>query len=174
MRGLTPTDTFIDLTIGPDGAAYMAAGSNLYTLNLATGAASLVGASPAPPSSSTLAIDRNGVMYAHDIGADTLLTVNTATGATTTVGPHGLAANFAQGMDVDFATNTLYATIYTGAGTGQFVSWNTTTGAVTTIVDTGAAGWNAEIEMAVRSPVPAPGAAGLLGLAGLLAIRRRR
>lgn len=166
------TDTFIDLTIGPDGSAYMAAGSNLYSMNLATGAASLIGPFTGANLVVDLAIDRFGTMYAHDIGTDTLLTVDTTTGAVTTIGPHGLAANFAQGMDVDWSTNTLYATIYTGGGTGQFVSWDTTTGAVTTILDT--TPWNMEMEMTVRSPIPAPASAGLLGALGLLAIRRRR
>lgn len=166
------TDTFIDLTIGPDGSAYLAAGANLYTMNLATGAASLVGAFSNVSLVIDLAIDRDGVMYAHDIGTDSLLTIDTATAAATTVGPHGLAANFAQGMDVDWSTNTLYATIYTGGGTGQFVSWDTSTGAVTTIVDT--TPWNMEMEMAVRSPIPAPASLGMLGVAGLLAVRRKR
>lgn len=168
----TPTDALIDLTIGPDGTAYMAAAANLYSMNLATGAATLIGPFTGANLVIDLAIDRFGAMYAHDIGTDSLLSVNTTTGAVTTIGPHGLAANFAQGMDVDWSTNTLYATIYTGGGTGRFVSWDTTTGAVTTILDT--TPWNMEMEMTVRSPIPAPGVAGLLAALGLVGLRRRR
>jgi MYXO-CTERM domain-containing protein len=153
---------------------YGLAGSNLYTINLATGATSLVAPITGPTGALyiDLAIDSNGNAYLHDIAADTLLSLNTATGAATLIGPTGLAANFAQGMDFDWATNTLYATIYTGGGTGAFCSMNLATGAANIITSTTT--WNSEMEMAVRSAIPAPGSLGLLALAGLAGLRRRR
>ncbi len=178
VSGVGAADNFLDLTIGPDGTAYMAAAGaapalpTLYTLNLATGAATAIAAFTGAGLIIDMAVDRDGVLYGHDIGTDALVTIDPTTAAVTTVGPHGLAANFAQGMDFDWSTNALYATIYTGGGTGQFVSWDTATGAVTMLVDT--TPWNMEMEMTVRSPIPGPASAGLLGVAGLLALRRRR
>ena len=174
ITGLAAGDAVTGLTIAPSGAAYLSSATNLYSIDLGTAACTLIG----PMTGATLMIDisadANGRVYGHDIGTDSLYSIDTASGAATLIGPHGLAANFAQGMDFDWSTNTLYATIYTGAGTGQFVSWDTSTGAVTTVLDTGAAGWNMELEMAVRSPIPGPASAGLLGLAALAATRRRR
>lgn len=174
LTGVPTGTTVTGITVAPNGSAYLSSATDLYSLNLATGAATLIG----PMTGATLVIDitadNAGRLYGHDIALDSLVSIDSLTGAATVVGPTGLAANFAQGMDFDWSTNTLYATIYTGGGTGRFVSWDTTTGAVTTIVDTGAAGWNAEIEMAVRSPIPAPGAAGVLAGMGLMALRRRR
>jgi hypothetical protein len=129
---------------------------NLYTIDLTTGATTLVAPIAGPAALYIdIAIDVNGQMYAHDIAADTLVTVNKATGATTVLGPTGMASNFAQGMDFDWTTNTLYATIYTGGGTGAFCSLSTTTGAATVIASTTA--WNSEMEMAVKAAPPAAG-----------------
>lgn len=174
ITGLVSGDAVTGLTIAPSGAAYLSSGTNLYSINLATAACSLIGPLTGASLMIDISADASGRLYGHDIGTDSLYSINSATGAATLIGGHGLAANFAQGMDFDWSTNTLYATIYTGGGTGRFVSWDVTTGAVTTIVDTGAAGWNMELEMAVRSPVPGPASIGLLGVAGLVAVRRRR
>ena len=174
ITGLVAADAITGITIAPNGSAYLSSGTNLYSLNLGTGACTLIGGMTGATLVIDIAADAAGRLYGHDIGLDALLSIDPTTGAATVIGTHGLAANFAQGMDFDWSTNTLYATIYTGGGTGQFVSWDTTTGAVTTIVDTGAAGWNMEMEMSVRSLVPAPGAAGVLAGMGLLALRRRR
>lgn len=175
ISGLNTGEALTGITIAPNGTAYVSTAVSLYTMNLATGAATLVAPfTGAGTLMIDIAADRNGLLYGHDIGTDSLYLIDATTGVSTLIGAHGLAANFAQGMDFDWSTNTLYATIYTGAGTGRFVSWDTSTGAVTTIVDTGAAGWNMEMEMAVRSPIPAPGAVGLLGTLGLLGLRRRR
>ena len=111
------------------GAAYIATGSNLFTLNLTTGVATLVG-----PFGTTLMVDISsnceGQMYGHDIGTDSLYSINKTTGAATLIGPHGLAANFAQGMDFDNNSNTLYAYIYTGGGTYTYGTFNLATGAI--------------------------------------------
>lgn len=146
--------------------------SNIYTMNLSNGALSLVApitGGAAAPIYIDIAIDNAGNMYTHDIGTDMMLSVNKATGAATVLGPTGFNANFAQGMDFDPATNILYAALYTGGGTGAFASINLVTGAATSIVST--TPWNAEMEIAIT---PAPGAFALLGLGGLMAMRRRR
>jgi len=152
---------------------FASAGTNLYTINVATGAATLVTPFSGAPTGMLL-IDIavhpfTGQMYGHDIGTDSLLSIDKVTGAITTIGPTGFAANFAQGMDFDPQTGTLYATIYTGGGTGAFCSFDLATGAATSIVST--TPWNAEMEMAIA---PAPSAAALLGLGALVGLRRRR
>jgi hypothetical protein len=124
--------------------------NNLYTINLATGATSLVAPMSDPAALFIdIAFSATGDLYTHDIVADTLVSVNKQTGQTTVIGPTGLNANFAQGMDFDWATNTLYGTVYVGTGVGSFVSFNLATGAATVLADTTA--WNAEMEMAVQS-----------------------
>jgi hypothetical protein len=134
---------------------YALAGNNLYTLDIATGVTTLIGSMGTTPLFIDIAIDLNGNMFAHDIASDSLFSVNKATGATTLIGLTGLLANFAQGMDVDLATNTLYATLYTGGGVGNYVSFNTATGAATSLFVT--TPWNAEMEMAVQFPAPSGG-----------------
>jgi hypothetical protein len=127
-----------------------AAGVNkLYTLNIATGATTLVAPLSDPAALFIdIAVDNAGNMFALDIVSDSLFSVNKTTGATTLIGATGILANFAQGMDVDPASNILYATIYTGGGVGAYASINTATGAATTILVT--TPWNAEMEMAIR------------------------
>jgi uncharacterized repeat protein (TIGR01451 family) len=94
-----------------------------------------------------LAINCAGAMYAHDITTDTLHSVNTATGARTLIGAHGLAANFAQGMDFDNNDGRLYAWVYTGAGTYTFGTFNLTTGAITALnTNTPAGEWEGAIQ----------------------------
>jgi hypothetical protein len=131
--------------LAPSGAGL----NNLYTIDVATGNTTFVAALSDPAALFIdFAIDNAGNMFAHDIVTDALYSVNKTTGATTLIGVTGIAANFAQGMDFDPATNTLYATIYTGAGVGAFASIDTTTGVATTILAT--TPWNAEMEMAIR------------------------
>jgi len=166
------------LSVDPNGTFYASASggaglNNLYTINPATGVSALVG----PMTNATaifidIAIDRNGLMYTNDITSDHLFSVNKATGAVADIGATGQATNFAQGMDFDWDTNTLYATLYTGGGTGVYASINTATGAATTLVST--TSWNAEMEMAVKAGIPEPASISLLGLAGLATLRRRR
>ncbi len=162
---------FGGLSVDPtDETFFASSGSTLYTLNPATGATTRVGDFDPADLIIDIAISADGQMYGHDILADELVSIDKTTGATTPIGFTGFNANFAQGMDFDYETNTLLATIYTGGGTGVFASLDLTTGAATPIIDT--TPWNAEMEMAVRFPIPEPASALLLGLAGLL-IRRR-
>ncbi len=167
ITGLTAGDNTTGLTINPvTGAALLSAVggtpalSRLYTLNLTTGAATLVGVITAPtdPTGTTMidiSMNCQGALYAHNIIDDSLYSVNVATGAGTKFPTHGLAANFAQGMDFDNQSGALYAFIYTGAGTNRFGTFDLTTGAFTSLVTDNPLG---EFEGAIPTACPAVGA----------------
>jgi hypothetical protein len=144
VTGLTAGDSVSGLTIHPvTGAAFISAAgggaSRLYSLNLTTGAATLIGTMTGTGASTTvidISMSCAGQLVAYDIVSDAFYNVNTTTGAMTLIGNHGLAANFAQGMDFDNnspAPHVLYAWVYTGSGTNTYGTVNLTTGAVTPI-----------------------------------------
>lgn len=166
--GVAPTGLAIDPTTE---TFYLSTAWELYTLNPASGAATLIGDFGPVGIMIDIAVDNFGNLYGHNIGADALFSIDKATAAVAQIGSgHGLDATFAQGMDFDPTTNTLYAAIYSGDGQGWYVSWDTTTGGITVLADT--LPFGVEMELAIR--VPAPGALALVGLGGLVAARRRR
>lgn len=143
-------------------------GSNLYRLDLATGVATLIGnMTPNTAIIIDIAMNCDGQLYAHNIGDDSLYSVNPATGAVTLIGPHGLAANFAQGMDFDNDDGRLYGFIYTGGGTNQFGFFNLATGGFTSLatnsplgeyegtIATACPAQNSEVSIAKSSNLPA-------------------
>jgi hypothetical protein len=164
LTGLTAGDNPTGMTISPrSGAAFLSAvggataSSRLYSLNLTTGAATLIGPITAPTDPTgtimiDIAMNCSGQLFAHSISDDALYSVNTTTGAGTLIGTHGLAANFAQGMDFDNDTGTLYAFIYTGAGTNRFGTFNLATGAFTSLTTDNPLG---EFEGAIPTRCPA-------------------
>jgi hypothetical protein len=180
VTGLGGSETTTGLSVDPTDETFyvstaVGADANyLYAVDPGTGAATLV----APLVGNVggelfidIAIDANGQMYAHDIGNDALYIVDKTTGAATQLGSTGYAANYAQGMDFDYETNTLYATLYTGGGTGAFVWFDLNNGAANQIVST--TPWDMEMEMAIDSPIPEPASLSLLALGGLMLLRRR-
>jgi hypothetical protein len=105
--------------------------ANLYTLNLATGAASQVAVISGAPYNIAIAIDGAGQMYGHDIGNNFLITINKTTGATQVIGSTGFTANYAQGMDYDLDNDILYLAAYNFngvTGQGELRIADTTTG----------------------------------------------
>ncbi|MCP3917921.1 MAG: hypothetical protein GY711_20430 [bacterium] len=157
------------LTASPDGTTWYAsdydgvANTQLYVGDVTTGVFTLVGDIGAGIHID-IAMDSNGNLYSHSISDDTLYSVNTTTGMGTALpNATGFAANFAQGMDFDWTDDTLYATIYTGGGTGMFCSFDLTTGLPATMEDT--VGLNAEMEMAIQVAAPSDGPLGTLDTA---------
>lgn len=163
-----------DLAINPStGVAYLLTNagtaapftSRLYTVNLATGALTLVGAATNNPSFVIdMAVNCAGQIFGHRFGAaggnSELVSISPANGAVTTIGSTGFTANFAQGMDFDAQANTLYMWQFAGTSAADVVvrygTVNTTTGALTPIF-TSAAGAGIEVEGAIRSSCTAAG-----------------
>lgn len=180
MSSALPETNWADLMIAPDNTVYALAVSGsaptavnrIYTVDPATGAATLLSTlSLTAGTVIDIGIDVNGNFFGNDLTRDILVSINPSTGVTTDIGPTGVAANFAQGMDFDWSTNTLYAAMYTGGGTGVYASINTATGAATTILST--TPWNAEMEMAINAPIPEPTTVSLFALAGAGFFARR-
>ena len=121
------------LAIDPvTGTFYGSTTVNLYTIDPATGASTLVG--PFNVSSGlmiAIAVNAVGEMYGHDIFTDSIYSIDMATGAATLIGPTGYLANFAQGMDFDNEDGTLYIFLYQGSGANVYGTVDLTTGAVT-------------------------------------------
>ncbi|HDD24126.1 MAG TPA: hypothetical protein ENF52_01660, partial [Chloroflexi bacterium] len=99
-----------------DGTLYASStdcsNSTLYTIDPATGAATQIGAITNAPCIIGIAVNSQGEMYGLDIVNDNLVRIDKATGAGTVVGPVGFNANYAQGMDFDESTDTLYLAAY--------------------------------------------------------------
>jgi hypothetical protein len=105
--------------------------SSLYSVDTSTGAFTLIGTDSTAPGVIDLAMNCNGDIYANDIVNDGIYTIDVGTGAQTLVGLHGLATNFAQGMDFDNADGQLYIYAYTGGGTNTYGTVDLGTGAIT-------------------------------------------
>lgn len=127
--------------------SYAATATDLYTLNRMTGVATLIGAF-GYQSVIDIAISNQGQIYGHDIEFDVLIAIDRTTGAGTGIGYTGLDANYAQGMDFDPSTDTLYAWIYLGGGSNRLARLDLATGAAT-VLDSGT---SEENEGAIRVP----------------------
>ncbi len=150
-----PLSTARGLTAHPNGTDWYViadAGSDneLWVGDITTGTFTSLGITATAQSLIDIACDSQGNLFAHSITDDNLYSLDPTTAAATIIGPLGADINFAQGMDFDWSTDTLYATLYTGGGAGQFVSLDTTTGGILTTVATDFL--NAEMEMAMQVP----------------------
>jgi len=140
----------------------------LYTINLATGAATLVGSNNTYADG--LAIDSGGLAYAAN--GTTLYSIDLATAAATVIGSLGLGNSGVQ-VGLTFGDDDL---LYAIASDGALYTVNTATGAATlaaniTCEGIACAGWEG---LATQSAAPEPGTLALLGAALLgLGMRRR-
>lgn len=144
-------------------------GSSLYTVNLATGATTLVGSSL--EFGDGLAIDLNGNAFAIDaIFDDALFSVNLGTGASTFVGGLGLGNVSAQSGAAFDASGTLYSLI-----NDSIYTIDTTTGAATFVSAITLNGNQVGgFEGLAIDAVPEPTTMALLGAGALAMMRKRR
>ncbi len=120
------------MTGAVDGTLYVSSSdcgvnSTLYTINPTTADLTLVGQIGFGSCIIDIAINAAGEMYGVDIVSDSLVQINTTTGAGTTVGPLGVDANYAQGLDFEQVSGVLYWAAYTASGEMRII--DTTTGA---------------------------------------------
>ncbi len=129
--------TWSGLTIGKDGKSYASSTdgfeSSLYSVDPATGAATLIGTDTSVDLIIDISIDCDGAIYGHDVASDSIYTIDPATGLATLVGATGVDSSFAQGMDFDNDTGILYAWTYQGGGANIFGTIDLATGALTAL-----------------------------------------
>ncbi|MFM9959248.1 MAG: hypothetical protein ACKVZJ_14390 [Phycisphaerales bacterium] len=139
---------------------------NAYTISTANGAATLLGNTGLTSFTNLGYNSLTNTMYATNSATDSFFTFNRATGGTTLIGalggptnPNGLAFNRDNGLMymVDNNTDSLYTI-------------NMNTGAATLVGSTG----SGNLLGLVYVPIPTPGAASLLAIAGAATLRRRR
>jgi hypothetical protein len=87
-----------------------------------------LGAPEVGPTFIDIGIASNGDLYGHEFAADELRSIDTTTGVSTVIGPTGRAANFAQGMDFDWASGNAYAHAYEGGGNAYWGTFDLGTG----------------------------------------------
>jgi hypothetical protein len=182
--GLTPPNFGADLDMQRGTLYGWAEGSlsSLMTINTATGAATVVGPNGQNlnTTGSGLASNAQGTMFsAPDLATGSLWQVNTATGQL--FGLTSFSGGTANGRigALEFLGSTLFGVELVGDGSSgitsnQLISINPVTGAITSIGqfrDASTLQFNRYIDAIA---VPAPGAFALLGLAGIVGIRRRR
>jgi hypothetical protein len=105
----------------------VASTNNLYSIIPSTGVATLIGTVGPGELLVNLATDGSGYLYSLGISTDHLFKINPVGPVLTDVGTTGLALDYAQDMEYDHASNTMYAAAYTS--TGSLYSVNLTTGA---------------------------------------------
>jgi len=81
--------------------------TNLYTIDLATGTPTLIGATGIP-CVIDIAVDGEGIIWGYDIVGDNMYTLDPNTGNGMMIGPIGFDANYAQGMSWDPKTDQVY------------------------------------------------------------------
>lgn len=100
------------------GVTYNGSAAVLYTINHATGNATMLGISPGKLIIN-LACNLAGQLYGVDIGADEICSINKTNGVATSIGGIGLNANYAQTMEFDRANDVCYYLSYNDILGGQ-------------------------------------------------------
>ncbi len=141
----TGTQTFIGGTIGVNGMAfdgttqtwYVTSANSLYTMDVSSGATTLIGAHGVTNTFIGLASDILGNMYAYDVlwtGDSTLYSVDKATGVATAIGPMGYGFVYAQDMGFDRDNDILYIAGYFNDGSSSaLLTCDVSTGACTIV-----------------------------------------
>jgi hypothetical protein len=101
-----------------------------------------------------IAINSSGVGFGFDLIDDNAYTFDPVSGTSSLLGPLGYDANYAQDMDIDQATGTIYLAAYNNTtGTAQLRTMDPASGATTLVYDWGAAEVSA---FAVNNSYPTP------------------
>ena len=128
-------ESWTGLSAAVDGTMYASAttcsASTLYTINVNTGAPAAIGPITNGACIIDIAINAEGDLYGVDLITDSLVKIDTTTGAGTVIGSLGAAANYAQGLDFDEVSGVLYWAAYTASGELRVI--DTTTGASTLV-----------------------------------------
>jgi hypothetical protein len=126
--------------------------SFLYTIDPLTAAATLVGpiSGIGDAGNGTLvaaiAIDSQGLMYGIDLIADDFVAIDKTSGAGAVIASLGFDANFAQGLDFDDYTGTLYyAAFNRDTARAEMYTINPASGALTLISTIGADPYNTQL-----------------------------
>lgn len=144
-QGVAPGEQWWGAAWDPAGGRFYAVtnGNNgwsgLYSIDLATAAATFVGAIDIGATSvvADIAVDQNGQMYGLDTLNDALLAIDKTSGAASVVGPLGVDAKFAQSIKFDRSTGTLYWTSYDATGAAAVATIDPTTGTPTPVAPSG-------------------------------------
>jgi len=148
ITGLNPGQSIIGMGFGFSSATMYLATSNLgvppapqlYTLNISTGVATLVGNVTNAPGLLAIAVSCNSEVYGFDVTGDNLVSIDPTTGVGTIVGPLGVnALSVAQDADFDPETGNLYWTTFNGSS-GELRSVDVNTGNSTLITT-----WSADL-----------------------------
>ncbi len=149
--------TWTDLAIDPvSGAAFASTGSKLYSMNLGSGAATVIGDFTGNGGNvADLAINCDQSLYALDTTSDSLYAIDKTTAAATLVGATGFdMAASGQGMDFDNTDGKLYAWMNSSSINLNYARLSTATGAATGIGG-GQVNSGAQLEGATDTVCPA-------------------
>ncbi|MFC4819533.1 hypothetical protein [Dokdonella ginsengisoli] len=110
----------------------------LYAIDRHSGAPTRIGYVTGPdlnpyPALVNLAISPAGLLYAIDIVDDVLIAIDKRNAEAAVIGPTGLDADFAQGMDFDASTGILYWAAYGPVGNSNVFTFDTDTGVSTRV-----------------------------------------
>jgi hypothetical protein len=115
------------------GTMFGCSDTNLYIMDKATGATKLIGSFgiTAPCLMIGLSFDDQGKLYGEELTTDSLYLIDPTTGKAKLIGPLGININYAQDMEYDNNTKTMYLAAYTISPVteGALYTCNTTTGA---------------------------------------------
>lgn len=124
LTGLVGGDTVTGIAFTGDGTCYVssvnAVTATLYTCDRTTGTLTPVGSQTDTGLLIEIVASCTGELYGHDIGTDSIYSIDPMSGAATLIGATGVDANFAQGMAFDRNDGVLYAYLYEGGGFNQY------------------------------------------------------
>ena len=152
---------------------------SLYTINTTTGAASIVGAGSGNPgfgggglaanAAGTMFVSPNGSFASSGFTQGSFYTVNTTTGALTSLGVHSGLSGVINAMTFDGATLYGINGDQGGPSLTNLVTINPANGAVTVVGPS-----INDLDAIAVNPVPEPATMAVLGIGALALLRRRR